>query len=59
MNVTGHAIRTSSAARLIDEDDLVIADAAKPVALAGVIGGQPCSVHDSTTSVFLECAYFL
>jgi phenylalanyl-tRNA synthetase beta chain len=37
---------------------LVIADAEKPVALAGVMGGEPSSVTAATTRVILEGAYF-
>lgn len=37
---------------------LVIADARKPVAMAGIMGGQNTAVSDSTSDVFLECAYF-
>ena len=39
-------------------DDLVIADAAGPVAIAGVMGGEPTGVTAATTRVFLECARF-
>lgn len=38
--------------------DLVIADAEKPMCLAGVFGGVHSSVHEGTTSVFLESAWF-
>ncbi|MEE8425320.1 MAG: phenylalanine--tRNA ligase subunit beta, partial [Elusimicrobiota bacterium] len=38
--------------------DLIIADAARPVAIAGVIGGEESSVTESTKRVFLECANF-
>lgn len=37
---------------------LVIADAHRPVALAGVMGGRDSEVSDSTTSVLLESARF-
>lgn len=37
---------------------LVIADAARPVALAGVIGGRDTEVSSETRDVFLECAIF-
>lgn len=37
---------------------LVIADAEKPVAIAGVMGGEYSGVLDSTRDVVLEAAYF-
>ncbi len=39
-------------------DMLVIADAGGPVALAGIMGGQPTSVEKFTVDVFLEAAFF-
>jgi phenylalanyl-tRNA synthetase beta chain len=42
----------------MNPDTLVIADASKPVAMAGIMGGQYTAVSDSTRDVFLECAYF-
>lgn len=44
--------------RKLTADDLVIADAEKPVALAGVMGGQTSEVSASTTRVLLESAMF-
>ncbi len=44
--------------RKLSSDDLVIADAEKPVALAGVMGGQTSEVGDGTTRVLLESAMF-
>jgi phenylalanyl-tRNA synthetase beta chain len=43
----------------LDRADLVIADAAGPVALAGVIGGATTAVSEMTTRVVLESANFL
>jgi phenylalanyl-tRNA synthetase beta chain len=39
-------------------DDLVIADAEKPVALAGVMGGGNSEVGAETSAILLESAYF-
>ena len=38
--------------------DLVIADEAGPVAIAGVMGGERSGVQATTADVFLECAWF-
>lgn len=40
-------------------DDLIIADAKDPLALAGVMGGMPSSVTDTSTNIFLESAFFV
>ena len=42
----------------MSEDTLVIADAEKPVAMAGIMGGLSTAVSMETTDVFLECAFF-
>lgn len=39
-------------------DDLVIADAKKPMALAGVMGGADSGITNSTKTLFLEAAHF-
>jgi len=39
-------------------DDLVIADAQGPLALAGIMGGKVNSVSDTTKNLFLESAFF-
>ena len=38
--------------------NLVIADASGPIAIAGVIGGGPSAISESTTSIVLEAANF-
>lgn len=42
----------------LDEDMLLIADDAGPLALAGVMGGASSKVVDATRTVFLESAHF-
>ena len=42
----------------LDTDMLVIADESRPVALAGVIGGQASGITDATRDVFIESATF-
>ena len=44
--------------RELHEDDLMICDAEKPMCIAGVFGGMHSGVTESTTSIFLESAYF-
>ncbi|MDP9226112.1 MAG: phenylalanine--tRNA ligase subunit beta, partial [Actinomycetota bacterium] len=44
--------------RLLGEDDLVIADPDRPLALAGVMGGADSEVSPDTSEVILEAAYF-
>jgi len=44
--------------RQLSTDDLVIADAKKPVALAGVMGGFDSMITGSTTNVLIESAWF-
>lgn len=38
--------------------ELVIADEVKPIAIAGIIGGQATQIEPETKNVFLEVAYF-
>jgi len=44
--------------RKLSTDDLVIADAKKPVALAGVMGGFDSMITEKTTNVLIESAWF-
>lgn len=44
--------------RSLTADDLLICDADRPVALAGVMGGQTSEVTADTRDVLLESAYF-
>jgi phenylalanyl-tRNA synthetase beta chain len=44
--------------RKLSPDTVVIADAAGPVALAGVMGGRDTEVSDKTTNILLEAANF-
>lgn len=39
-------------------DTLIIADENGPMAIAGVMGGLNTAVDESSTAIFLECAYF-
>lgn len=44
--------------RELTDEMLVIADADRPVALAGVMGGEETEVSETTTDILLECALF-
>ena len=44
--------------RALDPSILVIADAEKPVAIAGIMGGKETEVTASTRNILLESAYF-
>jgi len=44
--------------RNLCRDDLLICDAEKAVAIAGVMGGANSHISATTRDVFLECAYF-
>jgi phenylalanyl-tRNA synthetase beta chain len=55
----GETIRTlDGEERRLELIDLVIADASKPVALAGIMGSENSEVDESTTTVLLEAANF-
>ena len=55
----GESLRTlDGTMRELTTDDLVIADADRSVALAGIMGGEETEVADTTTNVLLEAANF-
>jgi phenylalanyl-tRNA synthetase beta chain len=55
----GETLRTlDGTLRELTPDDLVIADAGRAVALAGIMGGEETEVSDGTTDVLLEAANF-
>ncbi len=43
---------------ILKSDTLMICDAEKPVAIAGIMGGKNSEVEEHTTSILLESAYF-
>jgi len=44
--------------RKLTPDDLVVADARKPIALAGVMGGFDTMITDKTRNILIESAWF-
>ena len=55
----GEKLRTlDGVERELDERDLVIADAERAIALAGIMGGEETEVRDSSTEILLEAANF-
>ena len=55
----GESIRTLDGVdRRLEESDLVIADAERAVAIAGIMGGEETEIGDGTTDVLLEAANF-
>src|ERR1041385_2658218 len=45
-------------ARILTKEMLLIADATKGIALAGIMGGQNTEINDRTVDVLIESAYF-
>jgi phenylalanyl-tRNA synthetase beta chain len=55
----GEAMRTlDGVERILTGGDLLICDADRPVAIAGVMGGEDTGVTAATRRVLIECAYF-
>ncbi len=55
----GEKIKTlDGTKRELDKEMLVIADAARAVAVAGVMGGEETEISDATNDVLIESAYF-
>ncbi|MCA1633417.1 MAG: phenylalanine--tRNA ligase subunit beta, partial [Acidobacteria bacterium] len=55
----GEKIKTlDGVERALDEEMLVIADAARAVAIAGVMGGEETEISERTSDVLIESAYF-
>ncbi len=57
--MAGEKIKTlDGIERELDEQMLVIADAVRPVAVAGVMGGEETEISNGTRDVLIESAYF-
>src|SRR6266404_8069979 len=55
----GEAIKTlDGVERKLDSDMLIIADALRPVAVAGVMGGEESEISEATQDVLIESAWF-
>ena len=55
----GESLRTlDGVERALDERDLMIADAERSIALAGIMGGEETEVSEETSDVLLEAANF-
>jgi phenylalanyl-tRNA synthetase beta chain len=44
--------------RILTSDDIVVTNGALPMAIGGVMGGAATEVHEETTDVFVEAAYW-
>ncbi|HZC47185.1 MAG TPA: phenylalanine--tRNA ligase subunit beta, partial [Candidatus Acidoferrum sp.] len=55
---TREFVTLDNVTRTLDQNDLLIADSDKPLAIAGVMGGLNSEVSDLTGTILLESAYF-
>lgn len=44
--------------RTLEPSDIVVTDGSTPVAIGGVMGGASTEVHDESTDIFIEAAYW-
>ena len=51
-------VTLDSKERTLRDDILLICDGSKPVALAGIMGGENSEINNNTVNVFIESAYF-
>lgn len=51
-------VTLDGAKRKVNYDDLLIWDGAKPIAIAGIMGGANTEVTDKTVNILIESAYF-
>ncbi len=51
-------VTLDSKERQLEPEDLMICDAEKPVALAGIMGGENSEVSEETKNILIESAYF-
>ena len=53
-----HLVTLDGVERKFDSDNLLITDGEKPIALAGIMGGNDSAVTNDTTTLLIESAYF-
>lgn len=55
---TEELVLLDGSCKKLSEDILVIADTQRPLAAAGIMGGQDSEIHHDTVNILLESAYF-